>query len=140
MIDNLRKTIMYHLNQLKMFYSSVSVGYKVASDQKMYPHIVFDIDPITPTDMGRYDFHVDFHVWDKSKDASNVFALMEWLDVHLRFHTEQRNGILPTFYTISLGIVDDPDKTLIHGVVRMQCQVYEVSITDDTILEPVFGT
>lgn len=138
MIDNLRKVIMSYLNRLKFTYSDVSIGYRLASDQKMYPHVVFDIDPISPTDMGRYDFNVDFHFWDK--DASKVFALMEWLEMRLRFATEQSNGILPTFYTNSFGILDDPDKTLIHGVLRVECQVYEVSIANDAILEPVFAS
>ena len=140
MTDELRAVIMSHLNRMKLDYSKISFGYKVASDQHMYPHIVFEIDSITPTDMGRYDFNVDFHVWDKGKDASTVFALMEWLDTRLRFETEKHNGIFATFYTLSLGIVDDPDKSLIHGVVRMECQLYEVSITNDAILEPVFAS
>lgn len=134
MINELRTLVTTRLNSLKSTYGIKEIGYRVASDQKMYPHVIWSIDPITPEDMGRYDFIIDFHVWGKSE--SNVYRIMEAIEKLLRFKNDPTEVILPTFYTISSGIVEDPDKTLVHVVVRVECQVYETGVTDDSILNP----
>ena len=135
MINELRALITTKLNTIKSEYGIVEIGYRLASDQKMYPHVIWYIDPITPEDMGRYDFTIDFEVWGKNE--SKVFSIMEGIEKLFRFNNAPNNTILPTFYTISSGTVEDPDKTLVHGVVRMNCQVYEVGVTDSNILNPV---
>ena len=138
MINELRALITTRLGELKTEYGIKEIGYRVASDQKMYPHVIWYIDPISPDDMGRYDFTLDFEVWGKSESV--VFNIMEAIEHYLRFRNDPTEKILPTFYHVSSGTVDDPDKTLVHGVVRMQCQVYEAGVTDSSILEPVATT
>ena len=138
MINELRAVITTQLSRIKVPCGINEIGYRVASDQKMYPHVIWDIDPITPTDMGRYDFIIDFNVW--GKDEAKVFSIMDKIDWLLRFYNIPNNKILPTFYTMSMGTVDDPDKTLVHGVVRVQCQVYEVDASNDNILNPVIAS
>ena len=132
MINDLTTLITVRLNSIKTEYGITEIGYRIASDQKMFPHVVWDITTITPTDMGRYDFLLDFHVW--GKEEGPVFDIMDAIKDLLRFWNNPTETIMPTFYEMSEGTVDDPDKTLIHGVVRMQCQVYETGVTDSGIL------
>ena len=134
MINELRDLIDDRLTTLKSEYGIADIGYRLASDQKAYPHVVWDITTISPTDMGRNDLLIDFHVWGKVE--STVFGIMEAIRKLFEFLNapDLTAKILPTFYDMSSGTIDDPDKTLVHGVVRMQCQVYETGATDSGIL------
>lgn len=132
MTNYLRALIDTRLNSIKTEYGIAEIGYRLASDQKLYPHVVWDITTTTPADMGREDYLLDFHVWGKAE--STVFTIMDAIKDLFMFRNDPTANILPTFYEMSAGTVDDPDKTLIHGVVRLQCQVYEVGVTDASIL------
>lgn len=132
MINDLRRLVDLRLNSIKTEYGIKDIGYRLASDQKVYPHVVWDITTITPADMGRSDVLLDFHVWGKKED--DVFRIMDAIRDLLMFRNDPQQTILPTFYEQSEGTVDDPDKTLVHGVVRMQCQVYERPETNTSIL------
>lgn len=132
MINDLRLLIESRLNSIKTQYGIADIGYRRASDQKVYPHVVWDITTTQPMDMGRNDYMIDFHVWGRIE--SNVFDIMDAIRDLLMFWNSPTDSILPTFYEMSGGMIDDPDKTLIHGVVRVQCQVYEKGVTSDGIL------
>lgn len=134
MINALRDLIDTKLNTIKSTYGIADIGYRLASDQKAYPHVVWDITTISPTDMARQDILLDFHVW--AKDEGKCFDIMEGIRKLFQFMNspDSTAKILPTFYDMSSGTIDDPDKTLVHGVVRMQCQVYESDDTDSGII------
>lgn len=134
MINDLRTLIDTKLNSIKTTYGIKDIGYRLASDQAQYPHVVWDITTISPTDMGRFDLLLDFHVW--AKDETAVFNIMDAIRELFQFLNapDSTAKLLPTFYDMSSGTIEDPDKTLVHGVVRMQCQVYETGVTDSGIL------
>lgn len=132
MINDLRRLIELRLNSIKTEYGIKEIGYRLASDQKAFPHVVWTITTITPTDMGRSDVLLDFHVW--GREEAVVFTIMDAIRDLLMFRNDPQETILPTFYDMSEGTIDDPDRTLIHGVVRMQCQVYEAGATNASIL------
>lgn len=133
MTNQLRILIDTHLKALQSICGIKEIGYRRASDQKMYPHVVWEISNISPTDMGRADYTIDFDVW--GRDEVKVFNIMDAIVKDLSFLNEPQWGILPTFYNTSSGTVDDPDKTIVHGVVRVECQVYDTGVTDSVILE-----
>lgn len=132
MINDLRTLIETRLNSIKTEYGIKEIGYRLASDQKLFPHVVWEITTISPNDMGRSDVLLDFNVWGKEEAA--VFNIMDAIKDLFMFRNDPNETILPTFYEMSSGTVEDPDKTLVHGVVRLQCQVYEVGATDASIL------
>ena len=132
MINDLRTLIELRLNSIKTEYGIREIGYRLASDQKLYPHVVWDITTMTPADMGRSDVLLDFHVWGKEEAA--VFEIMDAIKDLLMFRNDPQETILPTFYEMSEGTIEDPDKTLVHGVVRVQCQVYEAGATNASTL------
>lgn len=132
MTNDLRILIDQWLNSIKTEYGIADIGYRRASDQKAYPHIVWDITTTQPMDMGRTDYLLDFHIW--GREEGNVFAIMDAIRDILSFYNWPYEGIFPTFYELSGGTVDDPDKTLVHAVIRFQCQVYKKGVTDASIL------
>ena len=134
MITNqLRILVDTHLKALQSICGIKEIGYRRASDQKMYPHVVWEITGIDPVDMGRADYTIHFDVWGRRE--TEVFNIMDAIVKDLEFLNEPQWGILPTFYNMSSGTVDDPDKTIIHGIVRIECQVYDTEVTDKAILE-----
>lgn len=132
MTNDIRILVDSRLNSIKTSYGIKDIGYRLASDQKVYPHVVWDITTTTPADMGREDYLIDFHVW--GKEEIGVFQIMDAIKDLFMFRNVPTNTILPTFYEMSAGTIEDPDRTLAHGVVRMQCQVYETGATDSGIL------
>lgn len=132
MTNDLRILIESRLNSIKTTYGIADIGYRRASDQKVYPHVVWDITTTQPMDMGREDYMLDFHVWGREEAA--VFSIMDAIRELFMFKNLPDGELLPTFYEMSGGTVDDPDRTLIHGVVRVQCQVYERSISDGRLI------
>ena len=99
-----------------------SITYRIASDQTMFPHIVYTISGMTPTDEGREDYTVDFDIW--TKDQMLSLEIEDFVVDLFSFRNDPRKNILPTFYLVSTGNLEDPDKTLCHSVVRFQVQNY----------------
>lgn len=131
--NSLRKVVQTALSTLKNTYGISEVSYRLASEDAMYPHIVFHIDSITPTDMGRNDFQIDVDIWDKGESA-RAFEIADAARELFAFWNAPQEDILPTFYDMSTGQVDDTDKTLVHVVLRIQGQVYKGDITNGWII------
>lgn len=132
MINDLRLVIQNRLNSIKTEYGLTEVSYRVAMNDQMFPHIVYDFTTITPTDMGREDFLLDVHIW--TKDQYAAFNILDACRDLLMFWNAPNESILPTFFEMSAGSVDDPDKSIVHLVLRLQVQVYEAGETDSAIL------
>ncbi len=123
MINTLRNLIMARLELIKAQYGLKEISYRIASDDQMFPHITYDFTAIVPTDMGREDFVLDINIWDK--DQARAFEILDSCRHLFAFRNDPQSTILPTFYETSSGQIDDPDKTIIHLVLRLQSQVYE---------------
>ena len=136
MTNELRQIIMARLNELKDAHGITEIGYMQVQDENLFPHIVVDFTGMTPTDMGRQDFLIDVHIW--TKNAEQGFNIMDAVRNKFRFWNapDKLTGqtIFPTFYEMSGGQVEDPDKTLVHLVLRAQGQVYEKDAADSAII------
>lgn len=99
-----------------------SITYRLASDKTMFPHIVYEISGMTPTDEGREDYTVDIDIWTKDQVLS--LEMVDFIVDLFSFRNDPRRNILPTFYLVSTGNLEDPDKTLCHSVVRFEVQNY----------------
>jgi len=123
MINETRRVVEARLNSIKTRYNIAEVSYGLASEDAMYPHIVWDITGINPNDQGRQDFTLDVHIW--TKDQAQAFDIADAvIDLFAYVNTPQ-TSILPTFYESSAFPVDDPDKTICHVVVRLEGQIYD---------------
>ena len=132
MTNELRRVIIARLNNIKTQYGISEIGYRLVQDEQMFPHLVVDFPSVSPTDMGREDFLMDIHIW--SKDNAAAFDIMDAVRDLFSFWNSPQDTILPTFYEMSGGQVDDPDKTVIHLVLRCGGQVYKTSATDAGII------
>ena len=143
--NELRQIIQKRLNAIKTEYGIHEISYRIAYDEQMFPHVVYDFSDVAPADMGRLDFTLDFHIWDKNQYTA--FQIMDAIRELFAFWNAPdaltAQTIYPTFYELSGGSVDDPDKTIVHLVLRFQGQAYDGSATDAEVLrdkEPVTVT
>lgn len=132
MTNELRRVIISRLNDIKTEHGITDIGYRVVRDDTLFPHIVVDFTSISPMDMGREDFLMDVHIW--AKDNEMAFEIMDAVRNLFAFWNTPQETILPTFYEMSGGQIEDPDKTIIHLVLRCQGQVYETTATDAGVL------
>ena len=76
MISNeLRLIIQNRLNSIKTEYGIHEISYRTAFDEKMFPHVVYDFSDVAPADMGRLDYTLDVHIWDKNQYTA--FQIMD---------------------------------------------------------------
>lgn len=122
--NDLRTLIESTLATLKTQYGIATNGitYRVASDKTMWPHIVFYMDSMTPTDMGREDYTLDIDIW--TKDQPQALNMADTIIDLFSFRNDPQSNILPTFYLVSSGQIEDPDKAIIHMVVRFEVQTF----------------
>ena len=136
MTNELRQIIMARLNEIKDANGITEIGYMQVDNENLFPHIVVDFTGMTPTDMGRQDFLMDIHIW--AKNAEKAFDIQDAVRKKFRFWNAPTKltgqTILQTFYEMSAGQVEDPDKTLVHLVLRAQGQVYEKDAADSAII------
>ena len=113
------------LVQTKLKTLTDNVYYELASDQALYPHIVFDFDMIDLGDLSRQDYVLFIDVWDKGKNTKAVDDLADQVENLLQAENLPQDHILPTFYLIDRRRVLDEDRTIRHRQIRFQVQVYE---------------
>lgn len=123
--NTLRALIVQRLETLTTPYGIEEISFRRASDDLMYPHIVFDFVSVTPTDMEREDTVLDIHIW--TKDQAVAYNLKDAVIDLFSFSNLPQETILPTFYFTSAGSIDDPDKSICHEVVRFSVQNFERS-------------
>ena len=136
MTNELRKIVLARLNTIAQTHGITDIGYMRVKDDSLFPHLVVDITGISPTDMGRLDFLMDVHIW--AKDAAAAFDIQDDVRRLFRFWNAPNQfagqTIFATFYEMSAGQTEDPDKTLTHLVLRMQGQVYDKEAVDSAII------
>lgn len=112
------------LIQTKLKTLTTNVFFEQATDNAIYPHIVFSFREISLNDLSRQDYTLDIDVWDKGTSTTAIDNLAD--SVEDLFHTENlpQKNVLPTFYKIDRKSVDDPDKSIKHRLVRFQIQNY----------------
>lgn len=136
MTNELRQIIMARLNTIKEAHGITEIGYMQVDNENLFPHIVVDFTGMSPTDMGRQDFLMDVHIWSKNTEVA--FDIMDAVrDLFCFWNAPNKltgQTIYPTFYEMSGGQIEDPDKTLVHLVLRAQGQVYPTNAANSAIL------
>lgn len=118
--NDLKKLIM---SQLKTVTSNVY--YEVASDDALYPHIVFTFNNLNLGDLSRQDYMLDIDVWNKGKDTKSIDDMCDSIENLLQGENLPQTHILPTFYLVDRKTLPDEDKTIRHRLIRFQIQNYE---------------
>lgn len=118
--NDLKKLI---LSKLKTVASNVY--YEIASDDAMYPHIVFNFNNLNLGDLTRQDYMLDIDIWSKGKDTKTVDDMCDTIENLLQAENLPQEHILPTFYLVDRKSLPDEDKTIRHRLIRFQIQNYE---------------
>lgn len=126
--NKLRKLVKSILGEskFKAKHGIKEIYYELASDNKMYPHIVFSFDGINTGDLYRHDLSLIIDIYDKSDSAYLVEQIAD--DVEDMFNAENlpQDTILPTFYLEARRPVIDEDKKIKHRQIEVIVQNYEL--------------
>lgn len=121
--NEVRQVITGRLNEIRTRYNIAEISYKNATDDQMFPHIVYDLTNIIPTDQGREDYTVDVHIW--TRDDHAAWEIGDAVADIFAYWNAPQLDILPTFYEANVFQVADTDHEVAHVVVRIQAQNYE---------------
>lgn len=113
------------LVQTKLKTLTADVYYELASDQALYPHIVFSFDTVNLDDLSRQDYMLYVDVWDKGKNTKGVDDLCDQVESLLQAENLPQTHILPTFYLVDRKNIPDSDKLIRHRLIKFQVQNYE---------------
>ena len=126
--NELRKLVMSLLGDanFKEEYGIKEIYHEIASDDKMYPHIVYSFDRINTGDLYRHDLSLTIDIYDKANSAYLIEQIAD--DVEDMFNAENlpQDKILPTFYLESRIPIIDEDKKIKHRQIEVIVQNYEL--------------
>lgn len=113
------------LIQTKLKTLTTNVFFEQATDNALYPHIVFDFRTIDLGDLARQDYILEVDVWDKGTSTTKVDELSDKVEDLLQAKNLPQTNILPTFYKIDRRSIIDTDKSIKHRLIKFQIQNYE---------------
>lgn len=117
--NDLKKLIQTQLKTL-----TTNVFFENSTDDKLYPHIVFNFRTIDLGDLWRQDYILEIDVWDKKSSTYDVDELCDKLEDLLQAKNLPQTNILPTFYKMDRKAIPDLDKSIKHRLIRFQIQNY----------------
>ena len=125
MANNITRT-----NDLKILLTTklktltTNVFFEQATDDKLYPHVVFSFRQIDLGDLARQDYILEVDVWDKGTSTTGVDELSDKIEDLLQAQNLPQTYILPTFYKMDRKSIYDSDKSIKHRLIRFQIQNY----------------
>lgn len=121
--NELRRAVIEKLEVLKPKYGIKEIYFERANDGALFPHLVVTFSGDNISDFYRKDYTVDVDVYTKKQaDAIDIGDDIEDIFCNLN---SPNDDILPTFFMQAKIFLDDSDKTIVHEVLRMQCQLYD---------------
>lgn len=103
---------------------TTNVFFEQATDNALYPHVVFSFREIDLGDLWRQDYVLEVDVWDKGTSTTLVDELSDKIEDLLQAENLPQDNILPTFYKIDRKSIKDSDKSIKHRLIRFQIQNY----------------
>lgn len=118
--NSLRKIIQSNINAI------VKLFYRIADEENLFPHAVYDFENIDLGDINRDDLILVIDIWDKGTDTSRIEEIADRIEALFNAANLPNEDVLPTFYRISRKPIDDEDKTMIHRQLKFQIQNYAI--------------
>ena len=112
------------LIQTKLKTLTTNVFFEQATDDALYPHVVFEFRSIDLGDLARQDYILEIDVGDKGTSSTVVDELCDKIEDLFQAQNLPQTNILPTFYKIDRKAILDSDKSIKHRLIRFQIQNY----------------
>ena len=123
-MNETRTNALKKLIQEKLKTLTTNVFFEQATDNALYPHIVFNFRTIDLGDISRQDYILEVDVWDKGTSTFQVDDLADKVEDLLHTENLPQEKVLPTFYKIDRKTIEDSDKTIKHRLIKFQIQNY----------------
>ena len=117
---DLRKLI-----QERLLTVCANVFYETAPNDKVYPHIVWNLERVDLGDIYRDDLMIDIDLWDRGTDAKRIEQIADGIEALFNSENLPQDTILPTFWRQTRKNVLDEDKKIKHRYINLYCQNYE---------------
>ncbi len=117
---DLRKLI-----QERLLTVCANVFYETAPNDKVYPHIVWNLERVDLGDIYRDDLMIDIDLWDRGTDAKRIEQIADGIEALFNSENLPQDTILPTFWRQTRKNVPDEDKKIKHRYINLYCQNYE---------------
>lgn len=117
----LRKVINSLLKQVEQ-----NTFYENASDNTPFPYVVFNLDSVNFSNIGRDDFILTVDIWDRNNDSTTVEILADKIESKLDFKNNPTDKVLPTFYKESRKKLTDEDKRIRRRQLTFTIQNYYI--------------
>lgn len=108
-------------------YDAIDIYYKVANDQAMFPHIVFNISNCiqNSNDLNRFIYYASIDVYNKENSRVAIDNIVDSIIDEFNANNIPQDQILPTFYFSSVNELVDDDKTINHFQLTLEVHLYE---------------
>ena len=124
MASDTRTNELKKLIQTKLKTLTTNVYFEEATDNALYPHIVFSFRELNLLDISRQDYVLDVDIWTKGKNSISIDELADKVEDLLHCQNLPQTNTLPTFYKVDRKSILDVDKDIKHRLVRFQIQNY----------------
>ena len=104
-----------------------NVYYEDAPPEKLFPHIVFDLNCFFSGD--RWDYSLELNVWDRSIDTEAVDVLADACTKALDHRCELTDTLQYRIYRATRNKVEDPDPEVRRRRLTFDLYAYERSNT-----------
>lgn len=125
--NDLRKTLKGIIENSLADYNVKEIYYKVANEQAMFPHIVFNLSSCFQSndDLHRFMYYVQIDVYNKVPSLIQIEDLVDNIVNEFNAINDPQKDILPAFYFSSVNEVLDEDKKINHFRIMLEVHLYE---------------
>lgn len=102
------------------------VYYESATDEAIYPYIVYNFDTVNLNNYPRNDIFLTIDVWDQGDTSTMVETLADNIEEALNMENKPSDKVLPTFYLEDRRSIADEDETIRRRQLKFTIQNYYI--------------
>lgn len=102
------------------------VYYESATDEAIYPYIVYNFDTVNLDNYPRDDIFLTIDVWDQGENSTEIETLADNIESALNMENKPSDKVLPTFYLDDRRSISDEDETIRRRQLKFTIQNYYI--------------